>query len=380
LGFVLASSLRFVIPHLRVHWPRAMTASSPPRAAHPYYMHDAIYAQPGALRLVGRANEPALSAAAAALRGASRVWLAGVGSSWHAALVGEQLLGTLGGLGARARAVVASEWTAYGPRPQSGEALVAVSHRGSRVTVEAMTLAAGRGAVGVAVSAKGVTLAGAAHALHTSDVEASGAHTVGYTAALATLALLAAETGGDDATRRALGAIPDLLAFLLGQESWDDLGARLAARRRFWFVGGGPNAATAREGALKLSETAWLPTVAFEPESFLHGPSAAMEADDVLVLIAPPGPARARALDVARAARAIGAEVLTLAREDDREAAALAGETIALPEVDEALSPILAVVPLQLLAYHVAVARGRNPDLLRADDPAHARARASLAS
>src|SRR5207237_439302 len=84
-------------------------------------------------------------------------------------------------------------------------------------------------------------------------------------------------------TRRALGVIPDLLALLLGQESWDDLGARLARHRRFWFVGGGPNAATAREGALKLSETAWLPAVAFEPESFLHGPSAALEADDALV-------------------------------------------------------------------------------------------------
>src|SRR5207249_2150081 len=120
-----------------------------------------------------------------------------------------------------------------------------------------------------------------------------GAHTVGYTAALAALALLAAEVTGADAGRRALGAIPDLLAFLLGQESWDDLGARLAGRRRFWFVGGGPNAATAREGALKLSETAWLPAVAFEPESFLHGPSAALEAGDALVLIAPPAPARA---------------------------------------------------------------------------------------
>ena len=357
-----------------------MTASSPPRAAHPYYMHDAIYAQPGALRLVERGNERALSAAAGALRGAGRVWLAGVGSSWHAALVGEHLFATLGGLGARARAMVASEWTAYGPPPEAGDAVVAVTHRGSPVSAEAVKIAAGRGAVGLTLTARGVTLAGAAHALHTCEVEASGAHTVGYTTALAVLALLAAETGGADEARRTLGALPDLLAFLLGQESWDDLGARLASRRRFWFVGGGPNAATAREGALKLSETAWLPTIAFEPESFLHGPSAALEAEDALVLIAPPGPARARALDVARAARAIGAEVLTLAREDDREAAALAGEIIALPEVDEVLSPILAVVPLQLLAYHVAVARGRNPDLLRADDPAHARARAALAS
>src|SRR5919197_1946056 len=118
----------------------------PPRAAHPYYMHDAIYAQPGALRLLERGNEAALSAAANALRAADRVWLAGVGSSWHAALVGEHLLGSVGGLGARVRAVVASEWTAYGPSLQSGEAVIAVSHRGSRVTAEAGTRGGDRGA------------------------------------------------------------------------------------------------------------------------------------------------------------------------------------------------------------------------------------------
>ena len=357
-----------------------MTATSPPRAAHPYYMHDAIYAQPGALRLLERGNEAALTAAADALRGARRVWLAGVGSSWHAALVGEHLLATIGGLGPRARAVVVSEWTAYGPAPEADDALIAISHRGSRVTAEAVTLAAARGTATVAITGRGVSLPGAGHALVTCDVESSGAHTVGYTSAVSMLALLAADVGKGEATRRALGAIPDQLASLLGQESWDDLGRRLAVRGRFWFVGGGPNAATAREGALKLAETAWAPTVAFEPESFLHGPSASLEASDALVLIVLPGPARGRALDVARIARGIGAEVLTLAREDDRDAAALAGEVIALPEVDEAVSPILAVVPLQLLAYHVAVARGRNPDLLRADDPAHARARAALAS
>ena len=357
-----------------------MIASSPPRAAHPYYMHDAIYAQPGALRLLERGNEAALAAAASTLRGAPRVWLAGVGSSWHAALVGEHLLTTIGGLGARARAVMASAWNAYGPPPERDEAVVAISHRGSRVTVEALSRAVDRGARTVAVTARGVTLPGAAHALHTCDVEASGAHTVGYTTAVSVLAVLATALGDNDGARRALGAIPDQLATLLGQESWDDLGARLAARRRVWFVGGGPNAATALEGALKLAETAWASTVAFEPESFLHGPSAAMEGDDALVLIAPPGPARSRALDVARAARAIGADVLVLAREDDREMATLATEVIALPEIDEALSPLVTVVPLQLLAYHVAVARGRNPDLLRGDDPAHARARAMAAS
>jgi uncharacterized protein YbjT (DUF2867 family) len=66
---------------------------------------------------------------------------------------------------------------------------------------------------------------------------------------------------------------------------------------------------------------------------------------------------------------------VALAREDDREISALATETIAIPEVDELLSPILTVVPLQLFVYHTAVRRGVNPDVTRSDQPAYARAR-----
>jgi glucosamine--fructose-6-phosphate aminotransferase (isomerizing) len=70
--------------------------------------------------------------------------------------------------------------------------------------------------------------------------------------------------------------------------------------------------------------------------------------------------------------------VLALVHEADKEIAALAAETIALPPVPELLSPILAVVPLQLFTYHLALQRGVNPDTMRADQPAHGRARASL--
>src|SRR5262249_56672373 len=110
-GFV--ACLWVAMPRVRLRGPRGMTARPPPRAAHPDYMLDAIYAQPGALRLVERGNEAVLGAAAAALRGASRVWVAGVGSSGHAALVGEELLATIGGPGGRGRPVVASGRTSY---------------------------------------------------------------------------------------------------------------------------------------------------------------------------------------------------------------------------------------------------------------------------
>ncbi|MGH6690333.1 MAG: hypothetical protein ACREF4_06615, partial [Gammaproteobacteria bacterium] len=74
------------------------------RREHPFHMHDAIYAQPGALRLVSRGNGAALAGAAERLRGLDQVLLTGVGTSWHAALVGELMLARAGRLGHRARA------------------------------------------------------------------------------------------------------------------------------------------------------------------------------------------------------------------------------------------------------------------------------------
>ena len=82
----------------------------------------------------------------------------------------------------------------------------------------------------------------------------------------------------------------------------------------------------------------------------------------LVVVVAPPGPSRARCLTAARVAQSAGAAVLALCADGDGELGALAAETIALPDVEEHLSPIAAVVPLQLFAYHVALARGRNPD------------------
>ena len=94
-------------------------SSIPPaaRPGHPYHMHDAIYAQPGALRQVGRHNGEAIAAAAARLRGVEHVWIAGIGTSWHAALVGELLLARVGGLGHRARALHTFELLSYWPPP-----------------------------------------------------------------------------------------------------------------------------------------------------------------------------------------------------------------------------------------------------------------------
>jgi glucosamine--fructose-6-phosphate aminotransferase (isomerizing) len=351
-------------------------SSSPPRSGHPYHMHDAIYAQPGALRLLTRGQGPTLAAAGGRLAEAPHVWVTGSGSSWHAALAGEVLLARTGRLASRVRAVDAFELVRYGT-DRDPAAVVAITHRGtSPLAGAALSRARAAGAATVAVTGKGGDgPAGAEHVLRTVEPELSSCHTVSYTCAIAMLAALAAAIGGDEDTTRQLEALPDLLAMLLGQESWEDLAGRFGGRRRYWFVGSGPNLATAHEGALKLSEAAWASAVALGCEQFLHGSWAALEPDDTVVLIAPPGPSHSRCIDVARVASEIGASLLALVAEGDREMAPLAAETIALPDVAEILSPIVAVVPLQLLTYHLAVKAGANPDTIRAEQASYGRAR-----
>ena len=353
-------------------------ALAPPRAGHPYHMHDAIYAQPGALRLLTRGQGAMLEAAAAALAGAEHVWVTGVGSSWHVALAGELLLTRVGGLGRRVRAAHAFDLVEYGP-DVVGATVVAITHRGAnRYATAALSQGRSAGGVSVAITGKGVDPPGGAdHVLRTVEQEASSCHTVSYTSALAMATALAAAVGHDDETTHQLDAIPDLLATLLGQEAWEELAARFGGRRRYWVVGGGPNAATAYEAALKLNEAAWIPAVGLACEQFLHGPWASVEPDDLLVLVAPPGASHARCADVARVAASVGATLVALVAEDDREIAPLAAETIALPPVAELLSPILAIVPLQLFTYHLALKAGANPDTMRTEQEAYARARAA---
>jgi glutamine---fructose-6-phosphate transaminase (isomerizing) len=239
-------------------------AEPAPRAGHPYYMHDAIYAQPGALRLVTRGQDDAIAAAAARLRALDQVLVTGVGTSWHAALVGELLFARVGGLGRRARAFHAFELASYWPDGDARTGVIGISHRGTNHhTLAALARARANGGAGVAVTGKGTGGGAADWTLRTVDQESSGAHTVSYTTALALLTALAAAVGGQSGAARELDAIPDLLAALLGQESWDDLAARYGGARYFWFVGGGPNTATALEAALKLNEAGHATTAGF---------------------------------------------------------------------------------------------------------------------
>jgi glucosamine--fructose-6-phosphate aminotransferase (isomerizing) len=360
-----------------------MTAPSTPQSA----LYRTIHGQPDVARDVLANQSDAAEAAARVLGGARRIFLAGTGTSSHAAIVGEHLFRLAG---ADAYSTTHFDFVTY-PRPLSAaDALIAISHRGSkRYGTQAIERALAAGGPVIGVTGKESPMHGPAIILRTAPQEVSATHTASYTGNLIALAMLARDLGDQlgsqvDALSGTLDRMPDLLDGMLGAEqAVRPVAEALAARGRLILAGAGPNAATAREGALKVKESSYLVAEGFELETALHGGLQAVQAGDIAVVIAAHGPALARTCDAARALGLIGARLLLVADEravPDLRAAtqeAVTVDLITFPPVPEPLSPLLAVVPLQLLAAFTADLRGTNADSFRADDPVYKRANES---
>ena len=352
-----------------------------PRNSHPFHMHDAIQAQPEAFVRAVERNEDAADEFASRIASCERIFLAGIGTSHHASLVGEHLMRAYGG-GPDVRAVHSFDLALYGPRMRPEDCLVAVSHRGAkRYTALALERAREMGCLTALVTGEGGSGEGRADALfRTVAQERSPAHTVSYTSAVAVLAFIAGRLGYHRTDSAMLpdellrGSVPEALRAALGtEEEVATLAREYVGRRRIWLVGGGPSAVTATETALKIKETSYLQAEGMPTETMLHGPFQCVEADDLFVLIVPSGAARERTLEVAELVQEVGAACLIFGDDAAGTYPAAAG-VLTVPEVPEPFSALSCIVPLQLFAYHLALARGTNPDSFRGDDPRFARA------
>ncbi len=366
----------------------------PPRHGHPYHMHDAILRQPQAVAEMLRRHGATARETAAALARKRNLHLVGIGTSWHAALVAHHWFQQLAPGAPQAHAWHSFEFCAYPPPLGRDDAVVVISHRGTKTySFQALELARSRGAYTVAITATdaGPRIQEADVHLTTVAQERSAAFTVSYTAALTVLALLALalgrRAGEGDETRRAhppaaglreaLAAVPGAMAqALTGENAVRQAVQRFQGCRRFISVGWGPNTASAYEVALKLKETSAVDSEGIQVEQLLHGPFCAVDPSCLLTLIAPPGPGGRRMEDIAGAAAAAGAPVWGLVQQGDTQLAGRCAESFALPPLPELWSPLLYIVPLQLFTYHLALARGAHPDLFQQDNPRQAAARA----
>jgi glucosamine--fructose-6-phosphate aminotransferase (isomerizing) len=230
------------------------------------------------------------------------------------------------------------------------------------------------------VTGEGTVSVEAGAVFRTVAQERSSAHTVSCTTAVAVLAHLAWRVGYHRTGSEAVGEellreyLPAALREALGaEERVEQLAREHVRRRRIWLLGGGPSAVTAEEVALKIKETSYLQAEGMSTETMLHGPFQCVEAEDLFVLVAPSGAAQERTLEVAELVDEVGGACLIVgdgAVDPLRERRRLLG----VPGVPEPLSALTCLVPLQLFAYYLALARGTNPDSFRAEDPRFARA------
>jgi glucosamine--fructose-6-phosphate aminotransferase (isomerizing) len=315
----------------------------------------------------------AATSGAERLRAATRIFLVGTGTSFHGALAGQFILRS-----ARcdAWAIRAFEFANYPPDFRDGDALILLSHRGSkRFSREALEHFKVFGGPWIAITGEGSELEGE-EIVHTVEQERSPVHTASHTAAMVRLAQIASALGRPRwrSQLKELPAAVSAAVALRGQVA--EALASFDLERSVHFVGGGPARANAYEGALKIREAAHrVVAEGHELEGLLHGPLISVQPDHSVVLLAQPGPSLARTTEVANALIEIGANVLAVGPEAKSVAAR---HRVVTPEVDEVLAPIINVVPLQWLAYEASQRLGVNADSFRRDEERYAAAQSKF--
>ena len=303
-----------------------------------------------------------------------RIVIVGCGTSWHAGLVGRYVLEELAGMPVDVE--YASEYRYRRQLRVPGTLTVAISQSGETAdTLEALRAAraAGSFAVGL-VNVVGSTIAREADGgiyLHAGP-EIGVASTKTFTSQIVALLLLGLHLGRRrkrlslDAGRclvTELARLPELLARTLEfNPSLRELARDLAGARNALYLGRGVNFPVALEGALKLKEISYIHAEGYPAAEMKHGPIALIDEDMPVVFLAPKDHVYTKILSNMQEVKARGGRIIAVTSEGNGELAGLADHVLRVPASAPLVSPVLTVIPLQLLAYHIAVLRGCDVD------------------
>jgi glucosamine--fructose-6-phosphate aminotransferase (isomerizing) len=303
-----------------------------------------------------------------------RVLFIACGTSYHAAIVGRFLVERLAGLSADVD--LGSEFR-YRDAVLGPETLVvALSQSGETAdTLGAIKAARDRGApiVGITNVVGSALQRESTGVLYThAGPEIGVASSKTFTATLTACYLLALWLGrrrgfllAEDGRKHIQGLLelPRLMEQALEQEAEiAELAKEMATYKNFLFLGRGIHYPIALEGALKLKELSYLHAEGYPAGEMKHGPIALIDDGMPVVALTPRDASYDRMMNTVEEVRARDGRIIALAHEGDREIAARASRVMRVPAAPELLSPILMAIPLQLLAYHVAVRLGRDVD------------------
>ncbi|MCC6422792.1 MAG: glutamine--fructose-6-phosphate transaminase (isomerizing) [Phycisphaerales bacterium] len=349
---------------------------------YPHYMLKEIFEQPTAISntLRGRAEQKdgrivlgGVSKYTRELIRAHRIILTGQGTAWHAGLVGDYLMEDLAKI--VTECTYASEFRYRNPIVEEGTVVVAISQSGETAdTLAALREAKERGALALGViNAVGSTIARETDAgiyLHAGP-EIGVASTKAFTCQIVTLAMLALYIGRRRFMSQAqcqevidgLCAIPDQMTKVLEQSDHIRTIVEQFCERENWlFLGRGYHYPVALEGALKLKEISYIHAEGMPAAEMKHGPIALINDGMPVVFIATQGSQYDKVISNIEEVRARGGKIIAVATEGDANIHRYSEHVIEVPDAMECLQPLLTVVPLQLIAYHAALARGCNVD------------------
>ncbi len=363
----------------RISWNPALAE----KAGYHHFMLKEIYEQPRVIEetLRGRTSEEkgeiyleGIGLKKEELKRIGRIIITGCGTSWHAGLVGEYLIEEYSRIPVEVE--YASEFRYRNPIIDKETLIIAISQSGET----ADTLAAVKG-----IEKKGAKIISICNVMDSSLTKFSDgviftragpeigvASTKAFTTQLTMLYLISIFLGkikniiSRQVAKRMIGElrqIPKRLEVLLKDEKRIiEIAERYYRRNNFLYLGRGKGFPIALEGALKLKEVSYIHAEGYPAAEMKHGPIALVDKNMPVVVLALRGRRYEKILSNIEEIKTRGGKLIVLATQGDKTIRRNADEVIYIPDVSVPLTPILAVVPLQLLAYHIAVKRGCSPD------------------
>ena len=353
------------------------------KGGYPHFMLKEIFEQPDCLKtcMCGRINAEATNVTLSAvidnkdrLLLAKRIIIVACGTSWHAALIGKQLIETYCRIPVNVE--YASEFRYRNPVVSSDDVVIAMSQSGETAdTLAAVELAKAAGAFIYGIcNAVGSSIPRATNTgsyIHVGP-EIGVASTKAFTGQVIVLTMLALALAKEKGTVskedyervvKELSLIPHKMQEVLKlNDKIANLSQVFTYAHNFIYLGRGYSYPVAMEGALKLKEISYIHAEGYPAAEMKHGPIALIDSDMPVVVIATHNAMYEKVLSNIQEIKARKGRVIALITKGDETISRIADKVIELPETLECLEPLLATIPLQLLAYHIAVCKNKNVD------------------
>lgn len=361
-----------------------MTISQLEKGGYPHFMLKEIFEQPRTLTdcMRGRVNVAENNISIAGIidhkdkfLNAKRIIILACGTSWHAGLIGKYVIEEFARIPVEVE--YSSEFRYRNPVIDRDDVVMVISQSGETAdTLAAALLAKSKGAFLFGIcNVVGSSIARTTHAGCYTHVgpEIGVASTKAFTAQVTVLAMIALALGKEKGTLseetylsilKEMSRIPEKIVSILKQDNLiAELSKIFTYAQHFIYLGRGFNYPVALEGALKLKEISYIHAEGYPAAEMKHGPIALISQEMPVVVIAPMGGVvYDKVVSNIQEVKARKGKIIAVVSENDRTVREMADHVITIPETDECLYPILTSIPLQLLAYHIAVIKGCDVD------------------